>query len=128
VAGTNFTATVAFSAASPIGGGTLLVVYPEGKVGFPVTGPVPPTYFLPLLPPQEVLVRGTDLDHALRVAIADGDPTEPVPVGPVAELRFQTCMSQPPPLPGEFQCYVIEMSDPVGNPVVTGVSCSVQVN
>jgi cysteine-rich repeat protein len=126
VTGVNVAAVVSFAAGNPVGGMTLLVDYPEGQVHIPVTGPIPPSNFVPLIPPSEVLVRGFDFDHMLRVAVADGDPTEPIPVGALAQVTFQQCQGQPAPVTGDVGCLVIEASDPFQNPT-TGVTCAVSI-
>jgi cysteine-rich repeat protein len=134
VAGSSRQVTVSFSA--PVGvevaALTLLMNYPEQKVFMPPAGPqaqIAAANFVPLLPPSEVLIRGTDLaptgstgsGHAVRGLVAD---SEAVPTGPIFRLVFQNCQAAAAPTPGEFNCRVLEATDPFTT-AVSGVTCSV---
>jgi hypothetical protein len=113
---------------------TLLMNYPEGKVFMPPAGPqaqIGAANFTPLYPPADVLIRGADLapagstgsGHAVRGLVAD---SAAVPAGPIFRLTFQNCTGAAAPLPGEFNCSVLDASDPSTNPV-SGVTCGVTI-
>jgi hypothetical protein len=46
-----------------------------------------------------------------------------VPHGPVFQLKFQDCQGAAAPIAGEFNCYVLDASDPFSNKL-TNVTCS----
>jgi hypothetical protein len=113
---------------------TLLMNYPEQKVFMPPAGPqtqIGAANFTPLYPSSEVLIRGADLapagstgsGHAIRGLVAD---SAAVPAGPIFVLTFQNCSGAAAPTPGEFNCTVLDASDPSTNPV-TGVTCGVTI-
>jgi hypothetical protein len=134
VAGTVRQVTVSF--ASPAGVDvaalTLLMNYPEQKVFMPPAGPqaqIGAANYVPLYPSSEVLIRGADLapagstgsGHAERGHVADSTP---VPPGPIYQLRYQDCKGAAAPSAGEFNCAVLDATDPFTNQV-SGVTCSV---
>jgi hypothetical protein len=105
---------------------TLLMNYPEEKVFMPPAGAqttIGAANFVPLYPPAEVLIRGADLTHAVRGLIADSST---VPPGAVFTLLFQECEGAPAPVAGEFNCTVLDATDPFTNQV-PGVTCSVSL-
>jgi hypothetical protein len=106
--------------------------YPEQKVFMPAAGPqttIGAANFTPVFPQSEVLTRAADLapagstgsGHAVRGVMVDDAA---VPDGPIFTLTFQDCEGAPPPLPGEFNCQILDASDP-GQNAVDGVTCSV---
>ena len=134
VAGTVRLVTVSFTPppAIDVAALTLLLNYPEQKVFIPPAGPstqISATYFTPLYPPAEVFIRGGDLapvgstgsGHAVRGVVADSTT---VPPGPIFQLRFQDCEGADAPIAGEFNCTVLDASDPFSNPL-TGITCGV---
>lgn len=136
VAGTVRQVTVSFTppAGVEVAGLTLLMNYPEQKVFMPPGGPqstISSANFVPLYPSADVLLRGADLapagstgsGHAVRGLMAD---TEAVPAGPIFQLKFQDCQGAAAPLAGEFNCTVLNASDPSTNPL-SGVTCSVTI-
>lgn len=133
VAGTVRQVTVAFTppAGVDVAALTLLMNYPEGKVFMPPAGPqttIGSANFVALLP-TSVLLRGSDLapagstgsGHAVRGLMAATAAVEP---GPIFQLKFQDCQGAAAPIAGEFNCRVLEASDPFTNQV-GGVQCSV---
>jgi hypothetical protein len=104
---------------------TLLMNYPEEKVFMPPagSGAIGAANFVPLYPPAQVFIRGFDLTHAVRGVVADDMA---VPPGPIFELKFQDCTGAAAPLAGEFNCRVLDATDPSTN-LVTGVTCSVTI-
>jgi cysteine-rich repeat protein len=111
---------------------TLLMNYPEQKVFMPPAGPqatIGAANFVPLYPSSEVLIRGADLapagstgsGHAVRGLVADSTA---VPPGSIFQLKFQDCQGAAAPIPGEFNCRVLDATDPFTNQV-NGVVCSV---
>jgi cysteine-rich repeat protein len=118
--------TVAFAAPPgvDVAALTLLMNYPEQKVFMPPAGAqtqIGAANFVPLYPASDVLIRGADLTHAVRGLVADSTP---VPSGPIFRLIFQDCQGAAAPLPGEFNCRILDASDPSTNPV-SGVLCGV---
>jgi len=133
IAGTVRQVTVRFAAPSGIdvAGLTLLLNYPEQKVFMPPAGPqaqIAAANFVPSYPPAEVFIRGADLapagstgsGHAVRGVMADSTA---VPPGPIFQLKFQDCQGAAAPIAGEFNCRVVDASDPFSNPLA-GVTCS----
>jgi hypothetical protein len=125
--------SVSFDAAPnvDVAGLTLLLNYPEQKVFMPPAGPqtqISATFFVPAYPPANVFIRGADLapagstgsGHAVRGVMAD---SEAVPHGAIFTLKFQDCQGAAAPLAGEFNCTVLDASDPFSNPL-QGVTCS----
>jgi hypothetical protein len=107
-----------------VAGLTLLMNYPEQKVFMPPAGAqtqIGAANFAPLYPPAEVLIRGADLTHAVRGLVAD---SATVPPGPIFQLTFQDCEGAASPVAGEFNCVVLDATDPFTTPVA-GVTCSV---
>jgi hypothetical protein len=134
LAGTVRQVTVSFTspAGVDVAALTLLMNYPEQKVFMPPAGPqtqIGSANFVPLYPSSEVLIRGADLapasstgsGHAVRGLMADSTP---VPPGPIFQLKVQDCQAAAAPIPGEFNCTVLEATDPFTNQV-SGVTCSV---
>jgi hypothetical protein len=126
--------TVSFSAPAnvDVAALTLLLNYPEEKVFMPPAGPqsqIPTTNFVPSYPSSQVLIRAADLapagstgsGHAVRGVVAD---SEAVPHGPIFQLKFQDCQGAAAPIAGEFNCRVLDASDPFSNALST-VTCSV---
>lgn len=107
-----------------VAGLTLLMNYPEQKVFMPPAGAqtqIGAANFAPLYPPAEVLIRGADLTHAVRGLVAD---SATVPPGPIFQLTFQDCEGAASLVAGEFNCVVLDATDPFTTPVA-GVTCSV---
>jgi len=75
-----------------------------------------------------VFIRGADLapagstgsGHAVRGVMADSTA---VPPGPIFQLKFQDCSGAAAPIAGEFNCRVLDASDPFSNPLAS-VTCS----
>jgi cysteine-rich repeat protein len=133
IAGTVRQVTVSFSAPEnvDVAALTLLLNYPEQKVFMPPAGPQNPigtANFIPSYPSSQVFIRGADLapagstgsGHAVRGVVAD---SEPVPHGSIFKLIFQDCQGAAAPIAGEFNCYVLDASDPFSNKL-TNVTCS----
>jgi len=66
---------------------------------------------------------GIDSGHAVRALMGS---LNPVPHGPIFRLIFQDCTSAAAPLPGEFNCSVLNATDPGSNPL-SNVTCSVTI-
>ena len=133
IAGTTRQVTVSFSAPvnQDVAALTLLLNYPEQKVFMPPGGPQNPigtANFVASYPASQVLIRAADLaptgstgsGHAIRGVVADADP---VPHGPIFQLKFQDCQDATTPIAGEFNCTVLDASDPFSNKL-SNVTCS----
>lgn len=111
-------------AAVNVAGLTLLMNYPEQKVFMPPAGPqaqIGSANFVPFYPAAQVFIRGADLGtagidsgHAVRGVMAD---SEAVPHGQLFQLKFQNCSGAAAPVAGEFNCRVLNASDPFSNPL-----------
>jgi hypothetical protein len=123
---TTRTATVSFAPPQgvEVAAVTPLVDYPEGRVTVPGSGQMTSSTFTPLYPPTQVLIRGFDLDHAVRGLVAS---SEAVPAGAVFQIRFTDCVGAEPPLAADFGCEVVDAFD-VGTNPVPGVTCSVSMS
>jgi len=131
LAGTERVVTVAFDApaGTNVGGLTLFMNYPEQKVFLPPAGPTTslgsPT-LVRLYPTSQVTLlardlgtTGIDSGYAVRALMGS---VNPVPHGPIFQLKFQDCMAAAAPIPGEFNCSVLSATDPGSNPL-TNVTC-----
>jgi hypothetical protein len=105
-------------AGANIGGVTVLLIYPEGKVEIP--GPPIPPGVITDLPPGAFPIA-LDLDHALRGTVAI---TGVIPPGPLFTVNFRQCEGADAPGAWEFACRVLDATDPFSNPVA-GVTCTV---
>jgi cysteine-rich repeat protein len=118
--GTDFAVDVGFAGSENVSAITVLLDYPEGKVGIPGTGGGVPAGIVTDLP-GFAFGQTNDLDHALRQAVVDGFA---FPSGLLFRVHFETCQGAEAPAPGEFTCTVETAGDPDLNPV-EGVTCSV---
>jgi cysteine-rich repeat protein len=125
-AATSRQVTVAFDAPAGVNvaGLTLLMNYPEGKVVLPPAGPTAslaaPT-LVRLYPTNQVTLLAADLGtagidsgHAVRALMGS---LNPVPHGPIFQLIFQDCLDAAAPMPGDFNCSVLNATDPGSNPL-----------
>jgi cysteine-rich repeat protein len=103
-----------------VGGITVLVDYPEGRVEIP--GPPIPGGTITSLPPGAFPIP-TDLDHALRMIVAIGGGSA-LPPGVLFRVNYRDCAGAPPPGPADFRCSVLEATDPFSNPVTNEVTCA----
>jgi hypothetical protein len=98
--------------------------YPEGKVVLPPAGPTAslaaPT-LVRLYPTNQVTLLAADLGtagidsgHAVRALMGS---LNPVPHGPIFQLIFQDCLDAAAPMPGDFNCSVLNATDPGSNPL-----------
>jgi hypothetical protein len=104
-----------------VGGITVLVDYPEGRVEIP--GPPIPGGTITSLPPGSFPIP-TDLDHALRMIVAIGGGGGLAP-GVLFRVNYRDCSGAEPPLPVAFGCSVLEATDPFSNPVTNEVTCAI---
>jgi len=101
-----------------IGGLTVLVDFPEGRVTLP--GPPMPDGVVTEAP-EGALSIPVHLAHALRVTVARHGILAP---GPLFRVRFWGCRGASPPSAADFACTVLEATDDFSNPVA-GVTCAV---
>jgi hypothetical protein len=104
-----------------VGGITVLVDYPEGRVEIP--GPPIPGGIVTGLPPGAFPIL-TDLNHALRAIVAIGGGNS-LPPGVLFRVNYRDCTGATPPVASGFRCAVLEATDPFSNPVTNEVSCAV---
>jgi len=104
-----------------VGGITVLMDYPEGKVEIPGP-PFPSSTFSGTPPGSTPIVQ--DWGHSLRVTVAIGGGN-PLPPGKLIRLKFRDCSGATPPTPGNFVCKVLSAVDPFSNPVTNEVTCSI---
>jgi cysteine-rich repeat protein len=104
-----------------IGGLTLLVDFPEGKVTLPgAPGPPVPDGVVTGVPEGSLSIP-VHLGHALRVTVARRGA---LVAGPIFRVRFQGCRGASPPSAADFSCTALEATDDFANPVA-GVTCTV---
>jgi cysteine-rich repeat protein len=115
-----FTVTVAGS--NDLGAITVLVDYPEGKVSLPGSGGSIPNGILTDYP-SGATPGANDLDHALRNFVL-GQLGSPL-AGPLFTMHFESCLGADAAVVGDFTCTVLDASDSLGNPIPSGVTCSV---
>jgi cysteine-rich repeat protein len=104
-----------------VGGITVLLDYPEGRVE--IQGPPHPGGTFSMVPTGSFPVV-QDWNHTARVTVAIGGGN-PLPPGKLIRVRFRDCSGATPPTPANFACTVLEATDPFSNPVTNEVSCSV---
>jgi cysteine-rich repeat protein len=104
-----------------VGGITVLMDYPEGKVE--IQGPPHPSGTFSMIPPGSTPIV-QDWNHSLRVTVAIGGGN-PLPPGRLIRVRFRDCTGATPPTPANFGCTVLEATDPLSNPVTNEVTCTV---
>ncbi len=103
-----------------VGGITVLVDYPEGKVEIP--GPPVPGGIITNLPLGAFPIT-VDLNHALREIVAQSGGS--LPPGRLFRVNFRDCSGAALPTAAEFTCTVLEATDPFSNPVTNEVTCNV---
>jgi cysteine-rich repeat protein len=104
-----------------VGGITVLMDYPEGKVE--IQGPPHPNGTFSQIPPGSTPVV-QDWNHSLRALVAIAGSA--LPPGRLIRVRFRDCSGATPPTTANFGCTVLEAVDPSGlNPVTNEVTCSV---
>jgi hypothetical protein len=102
-----------------VGGISVLVDYPEGKVEIP--GPPIPGGTISNLPSGAAGIP-VHLGHALRETVFR--PAGILPAGRLFRVKFRDCAGAAPPAATEFRCIVREATDNFTNPV-QGVTCAV---
>jgi cysteine-rich repeat protein len=108
-----------------VGGITVLLDHPEGKVQLP--GPPIPGGVITSFPTGATGIP-VHLGHALRETVfRTGGLLTPAP-GRLFRANFRACAEAGgvPPLVGEFDCTVLDAVDNFSNPV-SGVTCSVML-
>jgi hypothetical protein len=124
VAGTVRQVTVSFAppAGVDVAALTLLMDYPEEKVFMPPAGPqtqIGAANFVPLYPPPSDPRGGSDARGAWARGRQCGRGA-----GADLPVKFQDCEGATVPSAGEFNCTVLDATDPFTTPVL-GVECSV---
>jgi cysteine-rich repeat protein len=122
--GTDVVATVTVGGNDDIGAVTILVDYPEGKVSIPGSGSSIPAGILTDYP-DGATPGPNDLDHALHNFVL-GQLGSPI-AGTLFKIHFETCMTAPAAVTGDFGCTVLNASDTTGTPIASGVICTVTV-
>lgn len=117
-----FTVSFTRPAGADVAGITVLVDYPEGKVGIPGSGGDNSVKSSITNLPTGALGTPNDLDYAVREVVASFNP---IPEGRLFTLTFQDCQGATPPAASEFGCRVEDAADQLGLPV-DGVTCTVQ--
>jgi cysteine-rich repeat protein len=123
-AATDVQVSVNIGGNSDIGAATVLVDYPEGKVDIPGSGGAVVDGILTDYP-DGATPGPNDYDHALRNVVV-GNIGEPFS-GLLFRIHFESCSGASAPVVGDFTCTVIDASDTLGNPIPSGVTCSVTV-
>ena len=117
-----FTVNFTRPAGADVAGITVLVDYPEGKVGIPGSGGEATVKSSITNLPAGALGTPNDLDYAVREVVASFSP---IPEGRLFTLTLQDCQGVTPPAASEFSCRVEDAADQLGLPV-DGVTCTVQ--
>jgi cysteine-rich repeat protein len=122
---TELTVSVNFaSIGGDVGGLTVLVDYPEGKVSIPGFG-APPAGVIDDFP-LDTFNGQNDLEHAVRVLVFN-TLMFPIDPGLLFRINFDRCQGAAAPVAGEFACTVLSATDPSGATAVPGVTCSVTI-
>src|SRR5262249_7039723 len=106
-----------------VGGLTLLLDYPEGKVRVK----------LPTTPGTNVLDTPNDLNYELKDALIDSPLTDGIPAngaGPMLQVTFNGCEGQPLPVAADYtnKCRITDASDENGASIdVSTLSCQVTI-
>lgn len=103
-----------------VGGLTLLLDYPEGKVRLPTT-----------TPGANVLDTPNDLTYALKDALIDSTLADGVPAngsGAMLQVMFDGCQGTSLPGAGDYECTILDAADESGNSIdLTMLGCTVTV-
>lgn len=122
--GTDVPVSVTIAGNADIGGTTVLVDYPEGKVSILGSGQAIPAGVFTDNPDLSTL-QPNDFDHALKMVVL-GAPGSPV-LGLLFKIHFESCADASAVTAGDFTCTVIDAADTSGNPIRSGVTCAVTV-
>src|SRR5262249_17456818 len=103
-----------------VGGLTLFLDYPEGKVRLPVT-----------TPGASVLDTPNDLTYALKDPLIDSTFIDGIPAngaGPMLQVTFDRCQGQALPVVGDYNCTILDASDENGNSIdISTLNCTVNI-
>jgi cysteine-rich repeat protein len=105
-----------------VGGLTLLLDYPEGKVRLPHT-----------TPGASVLDTPNDLTYELKDALIDSTLTDGIPAngaGPMLQVSFNGCQGQALPVAADYsgKCTILDASDENGTSInLSTLSCTVTI-
>jgi cysteine-rich repeat protein len=92
-----------------VGGLTLLLDYPEGKVRLPMT-----------TPGSGVIDTPNDLTYALKDALIDSTLANGIPAngaGPMLQVMFDGCQDMALPVAAYYKCTLLDASDESGNSI-----------
>jgi cysteine-rich repeat protein len=118
--GTDRSIDVEVTSGDLVAGLTVFIDYPEGDLRIPGSGGgIPPGTVDNA--PFGAFVAANDLDHALRVALANAGP---IADGLLFNVHFEDCLPLSVPTPGDFTCTVEAASDASSAPL-SGVTCAV---
>jgi hypothetical protein len=121
---TPVTFTVSYAGSNNVGGITVLVDYPEGKVNLPGSGGDPNVVASITNLPGGTLPVSNDLDWGLVQIVTSLGAA--LPPGNLFTMNFKTCTGAPAATPADFTCKVTDASDPTGTIDLTStVTCSV---
>jgi cysteine-rich repeat protein len=118
--GSDRTIDVEVSSGDLVAGLTVFIDYPEGDVRIPGSGGGIPAGTVDNAP-FGAFVAANDLDHALRVAVANASA---IADGLLFNVHFEDCLPLSVPVPGDFTCTVEAASDASSAPL-PGVTCAV---
>ncbi len=118
--GSDRTIDVEVTSGDLVAGLTVFIDYPEGDVRIPGSGGGIPAGTVDNAP-FGAFVAANDLDHALRVAVANASA---IADGLLFNVHFQDCLPLSVPAPGDFTCTVEAASDASSAPL-PGVTCAV---
>jgi cysteine-rich repeat protein len=121
---TDVVASVTVGGNADIGAVTVLVDYPEGKVSIPGSGANVVAGILTDYPAGST-PGPNDYDHALRNVVV-GQLGSPIS-GLLFKIHFESCEGASAPVPGDFTCTVVDASTTLGDPIPSGVTCTVTV-
>ncbi len=117
-----FTVNFTHPQGSDVAGITVLVDYPEGRVGIAGSGGDASVKAAVTALPAGTLGTSNDLDYAIREVIASFSP---IPGTRLFTLTFQDCQGATVPTASDFKCRVEDAADTFGLSV-DGVTCTVQ--
>jgi cysteine-rich repeat protein len=118
--GSDRTIDVEVTSGDLVAGLTVFIDYPEGDVRIPGSGGGIPAGTVDNAP-FGAFVAANDLDHALRVAVANAGP---IADGLLFNVHYEDCLPLSVPTPGDFTCTVEAASDASSAPL-PGVTCAV---
>jgi cysteine-rich repeat protein len=103
-----------------VGGLTLLLDYPEGRVRLPMT-----------TPGSNVLDTPNDLTYELKDALIDSTLSDGIPAngaGPILQVMFDGCQGQTLPGAASYTCTILDAADEDGTSIDTAtLGCTVTV-